>query len=88
MEMIRVVANATDDAQFGLIWFRRTIGQRRLLGHTGSMPGVYNIMMTNQERTLGVIVLSNGDINTSAAVSRSVSNTTRNILSHLFDCFE
>jgi hypothetical protein len=52
------------------------------------MPGITNLMMVNEKRSLGVILLSNGDITKDDNSSIKVYETLTNLLTQLFDCFE
>ena len=76
------------DAQYGLIWFWKTYGKRRLLGHTGSVPGITTVMVTNEQRNIGLIVLTNGDVTRGDAQAIQVRNTIGELTNELFDCFE
>ncbi|CAF0889726.1 unnamed protein product [Adineta steineri] len=87
-EMLRIVRHEKSDVEFGLIWNWRNIGGRYLVGHRGAIPGITNIMMANEKRTLGVIILSNGDISKNDDQSTKVYETIVNIMSQLFDYFE
>jgi CubicO group peptidase (beta-lactamase class C family) len=87
-EMLSVVQHGNSDVEFGLIWNWRLIGERRLVGHRGAVPGITNIMMANEKRTLGVIILSNGDISKDDDQAKKVYETIINIMLQLFDCFE
>ncbi|CAF3627069.1 unnamed protein product, partial [Rotaria sp. Silwood2] len=74
--------------QFGLLWHWETVHGRRFVGHRGSLPGVTNIMMANEKRTLGVIILSNGDIAKLDDLAKTISQTIINLMITLFNCFE
>ncbi|CAF0742528.1 unnamed protein product [Adineta ricciae] len=87
-EMLRIVRHEQSDVEYGLIWNWRVIHGRRLVGHRGAIPGVTNIMMANEARTLGIIILSNGDISKSDDQSKRVYETIIHIMSKLFDYFE
>jgi hypothetical protein len=76
------------DVQYGLIWHWRTLNNRRLIGHGGSMIGVTHGMMANEKRDLGVIVLTNGDVTKFDDMAKQVYETTMDIIGHLFDCFD
>ncbi|CAF3339260.1 unnamed protein product [Rotaria socialis] len=76
------------DVQYGLIWNWRYQNNRRLVGHRGWMPGVAHTMMANEKRSLGVILLSNGDITWGDSLAKQVSSTLTDIMGQLFDCFE
>jgi hypothetical protein len=87
-EMLRVVPNKEEDVQIGLIWNWRVFKGKRFIGHRGAMPGVTNIMMANENRTLGVIILSNGDITKGDDLATKVYETIADLMTQLFDCFE
>ena len=87
-EMIRVSAEDYAEVQFGLIWNWRTFNGKRLVGHRGAMPGVTNLMMANEERSFGVILLSNGDVTKTDQSSVQVYETLTNLMTDLFQCFE
>ena len=87
-EMLRIVRYEQSDVEYGLVWNWRVIRGRRLVGHRGAIPGVINIMMANEARTLGIIILSNGDITKSDDQSKRVYETIIHIMSTLFDYFE
>jgi len=87
-EMLKIVRHEDSDVDFGLIWNWRILGRRRLVGHRSAIPDVTNIMMANEKRTLGVIVLSNGDIIKDDDQTKKVYATIINIMLQLFDCFE
>ena len=86
--MLKIVRHEQSDVEYGLIWNWRTIGERRFIGHRGAIPGITNIMMINEKRTLGVIILSNGDISKEDDQAKKVYETITNIMLKLFDCFE
>ncbi|CAF3795966.1 unnamed protein product [Rotaria sp. Silwood1] len=86
--MLKIVRHEDSDVEFGLIWNWRIIRGRRFIGHRGAIPGVTNIMMANEKRTLGVIILSNGDISKDDDQAKKVYETIINIMLQLFDCFE
>ncbi|CAF1482216.1 unnamed protein product [Adineta ricciae] len=81
-EMLRIVRQEgpvdEPDVQYALIWNWRTQKSRRLVGHRGWMPGIAHSMMTNAERSLGVILLSSGDITWGDALAQQVSSTLKN----------
>ncbi|CAF4030117.1 unnamed protein product [Rotaria magnacalcarata] len=58
------------------------------VGHRGWMPGVAHTMMVNEKRSLGIILLSNGDITWSDSLAKQASSTLTDITGQLFDCFE
>ena len=86
--MIRVSVEDYAEVQFGLIWNWRTFNGKRLVGHRGAMPGVTNLMMANEERSFGVILLSNGDVTKTDQSSVQVYETLTNLMTDLFQCFE
>ena len=74
--------------KFGLTWIWQTVGQRYLVGHTGSVPGMTHLMLANEKRNLGVIVLTNGDTTRGDSQALIVAETIFELLNQLFDCFE
>ena len=86
--MLRVKPNASLDVQFGLIWNWQTISGRRLIGHRGTVPGIANTMVANENRTLGVVILSSGDTSKSDSETMKVQETIQTLMLQLFDCFE
>ncbi|CAF2994312.1 unnamed protein product [Rotaria sp. Silwood2] len=76
------------DAEYGLIWTWLQSGQRHLIGHRGSLPGFTNSMMANENRTIGVILLTNGDITRGDADAMRVYQASTSIMTQLFDCFD
>lgn len=86
--MLRVGSGQAGDFQFGLIWTWQKLLGRRLMGHTGIVPGVTNGMWANENRTLGVIVLSNGDVTVGGEQSTTVGSALVRVAVDLFDCFE
>ena len=90
--MLRIVRHEgpvdEPDVQYALIWNWRTQKSRRLVGHRGWMPGIAHSMMTNAERSLGVILLSSGDITWGDALAQQVSATLVNLMDQLFNCYE
>ncbi|CAF4594395.1 unnamed protein product [Rotaria sp. Silwood1] len=76
------------NVQYGLIWNWHYQNNRHLVGHHGWMPGVAHTMMANENRSLGVILLSNGDITWGDNLAKQVSSTLIDIMGQLFDCFE
>ncbi|CAF4621138.1 unnamed protein product [Rotaria magnacalcarata] len=87
-EMIRVNPNEKEEVQFGLLWYWLNFHERRLIGHQGAMPGIINIMVANANRTLGVVILSNGDVTKSDESAKNVEATIMSLMIKLFDCFE
>lgn len=89
LHIVRQQGSATEpDVYYGLIWNWRRQHGRRLVGHRGWMPGVTHTMMVNEERTLGIILLSTGDITWGDDLAENVSSTLNHFLDQLFDCFE
>ncbi len=91
-EMLRIdsqesYTNVTD-AKYGLIWTWQTFGKRYLVGHEGSVPGITNLMMVNEKRKVGVIVLTNGDVTRQDAQAHQVQAMRINLMTQLFDCFD
>ncbi|CAF3165294.1 unnamed protein product [Rotaria sp. Silwood2] len=87
-ELIRINLNDNKQFQFGLLWHWETVDGRRFVGHRGSLPGITNIMMVNEKRTLGVIILSNGDISRWDDLAKTIFETITNLMITLFNCFE
>jgi hypothetical protein len=61
---------------------------RRLIGHDGSVPGITTIMMANEKRNLGIIILTNGDTVRDDSQAEQVQTTINYMTKELFDCFE
>lgn len=81
--------NQQRTVEVGLGWYWQTMSNdHRYIGHEGSMPGVTNSMLINEKNTIGIIVLSNGDITAPTDQSRDVSETLKNIQISLFQCFD
>ncbi|CAF2506644.1 unnamed protein product [Rotaria sp. Silwood2] len=75
--------------RYGLIWNWQTMPNgRQLVGHSGEMPGATNLMVTNENGTVGIIFLSNTDVMISNGSSMKFFDTLISILMSLFDCFE
>ncbi|CAF3818688.1 unnamed protein product [Adineta steineri] len=75
--------------QFGLSWYWDTLSDgRRYFGHGGSLPGIINLMLVNEKRHVGVIVLSNGDATSGTNLAQEVIRTLENIHRSLFQCFD
>jgi CubicO group peptidase (beta-lactamase class C family) len=85
-------SNSTDPpllSESGLGWFWLKLNNdRRYFGHNGGLPGVSTLMLINEKKTIGVIVLSNGDILQPIDLSREVFETILNIHTKLFQCFD
>ena len=90
--MLRVIPHEgpTDEpnVQYALIWNWRYQNARHLVGHRGWVPGVAHTMMVNEKQTLGVILLSNGDITWGNELAKQVTSTLVDTMGQLFDCFE
>ncbi|CAF1470624.1 unnamed protein product, partial [Adineta steineri] len=73
--------NSTQESpssQFGLSWYWQTMSNgRRYLGHSGSILGMIHLMLVDETNSVGVILLSNGDINTIDFMA-NISNEVRN----------
>lgn len=76
------------NTKYGLIWNWIQIGTRRLIGHQGSLLGATNLMLANEKRTLGAILLTTGDISTATNHTIEAGNTMITVMTRLFDCFE
>ncbi|CAF3155352.1 unnamed protein product [Rotaria socialis] len=74
-EMIRVNRNEKAEVRFGLLWYWLNFHRSRFIGHRGVMLGIINIMMANANRTLGVAILSNGDVRKSDESAKNVEVT-------------
>ncbi len=74
--------------KFSLIWNWLVVGERRFVGHQGSVPGITTLMMANEQRNLGVIVLTNGDATRADSQALQVRETIIKLMTQLFDCFE
>jgi CubicO group peptidase (beta-lactamase class C family) len=74
--------------KYGLIWNWVDIGGRRLVGHQGSLIGATNLMLANEKRNLGAILLTTGDISTATNHTIEAGPTMISIMTQLFDCFE
>ncbi|CAF3404773.1 unnamed protein product [Rotaria socialis] len=61
--------------QYGLIWNWLYQNNRHLVGHRGWILGVTHTMMVNEKRSLGVVLLSNGDITCGDSLAKQVSST-------------
>lgn len=75
--------------QFGLIWNWRIMNDgRKFVGHRGTNLGATHLMMINEQNTIGVIILTNGDMSLPNDLSRKIYDTLTDIQIMLFDCFE
>jgi hypothetical protein len=59
-----------------------------MVGHQRSLVGATNLMLANQQRSLGAILLTNGDISTLAYDTIAAGPTMISIITRLFDRFE
>jgi hypothetical protein len=50
--------------------------------------GATNLMLANEKRTLGAILLTTGDISTATNHTIEAGTTMSSIMTQLFDCFE
>ena len=74
---------------FGLIWnWRKLRNRQQYIGHDGVMPGATHAMLINEQGTIGIILLTNGDAYPLNDVSVRVGATLENIHMSLFHCFE
>lgn len=74
--------------KYALIWNWVDIGQRRMVGHQGSLIGATNLMLANAKRNLGAILLTTGDISTATNHTVEAGTTMVSIMNQMFDCFE
>ena len=86
--MVRIGYGQAEDIQVGLIWNWQNFLGRRVVGHLGLLPGVTSFMLANENRTLGVIVISNGDVSARDEQSGKLYQTLIRLVIDLFDCFE
>ena len=82
------VATQLSSTKYGLIWNWVELGGRRFVGHQGSLIGATNLMLANQQRSLGAILLTTGDISTATNHTIEAGTTMIGIMTQLFDCFE
>jgi CubicO group peptidase (beta-lactamase class C family) len=75
-------------SKYGLLWYWKMMDGRRLIGHDGSVPGITTIMMANEKRNLGIIILTNGDTVRDDSQAEQVQTTINYMTKELFDCFE
>ena len=74
--------------QFGLIWNWRILPDgRRVIGHRGTLSGSTHLMMINEDNTIGVLILTNADINIKNGISIKIDNLLIDTLTMLFGCF-
>lgn len=84
-------SNSTSSSvsQYGLGWYWRTLSNGyRYIGHAGSLPGMVHLMLVNEQSTLGVIILTNGDFSAPTSLTTEIVETPMNTHLALFDCFE
>lgn len=75
--------------KYGLIWYWQTASNnRRIFGHDGAIPGVTNSIFINEQGTIGVTILTNGDVSRRDALSPTILKTIETIYLSFFDCFE
>lgn len=90
--MLRVYGRSgpqpTGVAEYGLIWTWLEYDKQRWIGHRGAVPGFTNSMMANENRTIGVIILSTGDITNGDTQATDVYKTVMGLMSQLFDCYK
>ena len=87
-QMKKVVGHGTSSPQYALIWNWRVLPDgRRVIGHRGTLFGSTHLMMINQESTIGVLILTNGDINLKNDISMKIDNLLIDTLMMLFRCF-
>ena len=74
---------------YGLGWYWQNLSDgRKYIGHSGSLPGARHWMLVNEENTLGVFILTNGDSNVPSGRAKEVYKTFEDIHLALFRCFE
>lgn len=76
------------DPKYGLIWTWINLDERLLVGHQGSLPGITTLMMGNEKRNLGVVILTNGDFAQGEQQNKKVTEAIYQLTNLLFDCFE
>lgn len=86
--MIELVSGRNSDTEFGLGWYWQKLNGTRLIGHRGGMPTVVNRMFANENRTLGIILLSSADSQYAGSNGRKIRESIDNLLIHVFSCFE
>lgn len=74
--------------KFGLIWYWNYLNGRHLVGHGGSVPGMSHIIVANEKRNLGIVILTNADQTLNDEASGQVTNSILELLSQLLDCFD
>lgn len=75
-------------AKFGLIWTYQFYGTRYLVEYSGSVPGMVHLMLANEKRNLGIILLTNGDLTREDSQMLDLVQTIYHLINQLFDCFE
>jgi CubicO group peptidase (beta-lactamase class C family) len=79
----------SSSTQYGLIWYWQTTSNgRRIFGHDGALAGMTNAMFMNEQGTIGVIILTNGDVTLGGTLSQTILNTIETVYVSFFDCFE
>ena len=74
---------------YGVIWsWRKASNGRRFIGHSGTIPGVSHSMLVNEQGTIGVIFLTNGDAYSNDDLTKKMGDTLADIRMSLFECFE
>ena len=74
---------------FGLSWtWEKLRDGRRYIGHGGVLPGARHWMLINENNTVGVIILTNGDSNVPMNRSQEYYKLLEDIHLELFQCFE
>ncbi len=74
---------------FGLIWYWRKLRNRQqYIGHGGTLFGATHSMLVNEQGTVGMIFLTNADVNPDNDSSMRIRATLENIPMSLFACFE
>jgi CubicO group peptidase (beta-lactamase class C family) len=74
---------------YGLIWnWRKLRNRQRYIGHGGSILGATHSMLVNEQRTVGIILLTNADTYPDNDSSMRIRATLEDIQMSLFACFE
>lgn len=74
---------------YGVIWsWRKASNGRRFIGHSGTIPGFSHSMLVNEQGTIGVIFLTNGDAYSNDDLTKKMGDTLADIRMSLFECFE
>lgn len=88
-QMKKVVRPGTSSPQYALIWNWRILPDgRRVIGHRGTLFGSTHLMMINENSTIGVLILTNADINLKNDIIMKIDNLLVDTLMTLFRCFE